>query len=76
METEKKQQRDNRIIYEPSGPAREYSSLACNIYKGCQHGCVYCFGKNRKSPEQKHSMTLTQIPKTISLKSSDTRRPR
>lgn len=31
------------VIYEPSGAAREYSPLACNLYTGCQHGCVYCY---------------------------------
>jgi len=31
------------IIYEPSGRAREYSQLAANLYKGCGHGCVYCY---------------------------------
>lgn len=31
------------IIYEPSGRAREYAALACNVYRGCDHGCVYCF---------------------------------
>jgi DNA repair photolyase len=30
-------------IYEPRGKAREYSPLACNLYKGCSHGCVYCY---------------------------------
>jgi DNA repair photolyase len=30
-------------IYEPRGKAREYSPLACNLYKGCAHGCIYCF---------------------------------
>jgi len=30
-------------IYEPRGKAREYSPLACNLYKGCQHGCIYCY---------------------------------
>lgn len=33
-----------KIIYKPEGKAREYAVLACNIYKGCQHGCKYCFG--------------------------------
>lgn len=33
-----------RIIYEPRGRAREYSPLACNLYRGCSHGCKYCFG--------------------------------
>jgi len=31
------------IIYEPKGRAREYMPLACNLYKGCSHGCVYCY---------------------------------
>jgi DNA repair photolyase len=31
------------IIYEPSGKAREYAALACNLYTGCNHGCLYCY---------------------------------
>ena len=31
------------IIYEPKGKAREYSPLACNLYSGCEHGCIYCY---------------------------------
>ena len=30
-------------IYQPKGPAREYSPLALNYVKGCDHGCVYCY---------------------------------
>jgi len=30
-------------IYEPKGRAREYSELACNLYRGCGHQCVYCY---------------------------------
>jgi len=30
-------------VYEPSGAAREYSPLALNYIKGCDHGCVYCY---------------------------------
>jgi len=33
-------------IYEPKGQAREYSPLACNLYRGCVHGCVYCYSPN------------------------------
>jgi DNA repair photolyase len=32
-----------RVIYEPKGRAREYSALACNLYRGCSHGCLYCY---------------------------------
>lgn len=34
-----------RPIYEPRTKAREYSDLAINIYKGCNHGCTYCFAR-------------------------------
>lgn len=63
MNQQKRMRRDPRIIYEPTGPAREYSELACNIYKGCEHGCLYCFGKNRKSPEQKEDYDTNPNPK-------------
>lgn len=32
-------------IYEPKGRAREYSPLALNYFKGCEHGCSYCYVK-------------------------------
>jgi hypothetical protein len=31
------------IIYAPAGQAGEYSALATNPYRGCGHGCVYCY---------------------------------
>ena|ERR1019366_1488127 len=30
-------------IYAPAGQAGEYSPLACNLYRGCGHGCAYCY---------------------------------
>jgi DNA repair photolyase len=41
-------------IYEPKGMAREYAPLACNLYKGCLHGCKYCYAPAclRMQPEQ------------------------
>ena len=34
---------NGQLIYEPRGRAREYAALACNIYRGCDHGCEYCY---------------------------------
>jgi DNA repair photolyase len=30
-------------IYAPKGQAGEYSPLAANPYRGCSHGCAYCY---------------------------------
>src|SRR5437868_1270327 len=30
-------------IYEPRGQAGEYAPLATNPYRGCGHGCAYCW---------------------------------
>jgi DNA repair photolyase len=30
-------------IYAPRGQAGEYSALAANPYRGCGHGCAYCY---------------------------------
>lgn len=32
-----------KAIYEPTGQAAEYSHLALNLYRGCHHGCYYCY---------------------------------
>lgn len=32
-----------QAIYPPRGAALEYSPLACNLRKGCVHGCRYCY---------------------------------
>jgi DNA repair photolyase len=32
-----------RVIYKPKGSAKEYANLALNLYKGCYHGCKYCY---------------------------------
>jgi len=31
------------LIYTPRGRAREYAALACNVYRGCDHQCIYCY---------------------------------
>lgn len=32
-------------IYKPKGRAGEYAELALNLYRGCSHGCTYCYVK-------------------------------
>jgi DNA repair photolyase len=32
-----------KAIYTPTGKAKEYSNLACNLYTGCSVGCKYCY---------------------------------
>ncbi len=32
-----------KAIYRPSGRALEYAPLAANLYRGCNHGCLYCY---------------------------------
>lgn len=32
-----------RLLYHPAGRAGEFAEVACNPYKGCAHGCKYCY---------------------------------
>lgn len=51
-------------IYEPKGRAREYSPLALNYFKGCDHGCKYCYVPpmmSRFNPEYKHSAVKIEV---------------
>ena len=45
-----------QIVYEPKGAAGEYAKWALNIYKGCVHGCRYCYapGATRKGAAKFH----------------------
>lgn len=51
------------VIYEPKGRAKEYSDLACNLYRGCTHGCLYCYAPAcmRTSNAKWHG---TAVPRT------------
>lgn len=51
-------------IYEPAGRAREYSPLALNYFKGCDHNCLYCYVPNmmtRFNSSYKHENVISNI---------------
>ena len=54
--------RNMKAIYEPKGAAREYAPLACNLYRGCVHGCKYCYvpGVLRMSKAEFHAESRTR----------------
>lgn len=33
-----------QVIYETKGRAREFNELAINLFTGCDHQCIYCYG--------------------------------
>ncbi len=35
-----------QVIYETKGRAREFNELAINLFTGCEHQCIYCYGAN------------------------------
>ncbi len=45
------------VIYQPTGRAREYAEWATNLFGGCVHGCVYCYGPKvlHVNPEAFHA---------------------
>lgn len=55
------------IIYEPRGKALEYSPLAANLYKGCSHGCLYCYAPSAtfKDRELFHSSAFIKPRKNV-----------
>jgi DNA repair photolyase len=55
-----------KIIYEPTGKAREYAPLAVNLYSGCLHGCKYCFGPQALR-KHKNAFSVDVHPKKHAL---------
>lgn len=64
--------RSCKLIYCPKGRAEEYARWALNLFRGCGHGCSYCFGPqtlrmSRKefhdSPRVRSAGFLTQLEK-------------
>ncbi len=70
-----------KAIYEPTGRAREYSPLACNLYQGtCPHRCLYCWAEQfnkrtgRCGPYQLRPGILEALAKEAPKYSGDPRR--
>lgn len=56
-----------KFIYEPQGKAREYCKLALNIYKGCSHGCFYCFAPDTLRYSNKGEYFSNNVPRYLVL---------
>lgn len=56
------------LLYTPSGRAGEYADhgYAANLYRGCTHGCLYCFAPAclRMTREAFHS-SVTPVPDVL-----------
>lgn len=52
-------------IYEPNGKAREYSPLALNLLRGCDHGCFYCYVPGIFRFDKKYKHSNVEIKKEI-----------
>lgn len=51
-----------RTIYVPQGRAREYMSLAINLYTGCSHGCIYCWARRYNCEGFANPHLRTSVP--------------
>lgn len=60
-----------RVIYSPTGRAREYSELALNLANGCIHGCKYCYVpriiKKQKADFHKEAEHRVDVLKNLEL---------
>ena len=61
------------VIYEPHGRAREYASLACNLYMGCTHGCKYCYAPScmHTSPNNWHEKARLRSENILAIFEKD-----
>jgi len=60
-------------IYKPRGRALEYSPLACDLYKGCKHGCKYCYGASTNKFDNMCE-TLAPVPNALENLEKDAKR--
>lgn len=53
---------NGKAIYTTKGAAREYGRIGCNFYKGCPHGCEYCYLK-RGAPSAQLGGNVAELKK-------------
>ena len=64
-----------KYIYVPAGQAREYAPLAANPYRGCGHGCAYCYvPKVLKMERDEFDAGAFPRPDYLALLTKDARR--
>lgn len=56
----------SRIIYQPKGRAGEYAGLALNLYRGCSHGCTYCYAPQMLKCDRA-TFHAEQVPKANAI---------
>lgn len=72
-----------QVIYETRGRAREFNELAINLFTGCGHQCIYCYGadvthQDKESFEKRPQIRVTayDVAKSAEewIKKGETRR--
>lgn len=59
------------VIYEPKGRAGEYAPLACNLYRGCGHGCIYCYAPESTFIDRQEFLKASPRPGIINRLKKD-----
>jgi len=55
---------NGKAIDTTKGAAREYGRIGCNFYKGCPHGCTYCYLK-RGAPSAQLGGSVAELKKCL-----------